>query len=91
MATTAVLPSQSGMSLSIEDDLDARVDGLLQLVLDVRAGRGDGDRLDALGDHRLDRGDLALVVGAALALGEDDLGVRVVLRPTSLAASTMVS
>ena len=67
------------------------VDGLLQRVLHVRAGRRDRDRLHPLGHHRLDGGDLALVVGAALALGEDELDLGMVVVPLLRAASTMVS
>ena len=78
VATTEVLPSQSGMSLSISTTGNPGVDSLLQLFGDVRAGGRDRDRVHVLRDHRLDRGDDPFVVGAALALGEDDFGPRLV-------------
>ena len=40
-----------------------------------------GDALHALRDHRLDGRDLAFIVGAALALGEDHLDVGMIRRP----------
>ena len=59
-----------------QDDLDARLDRLVERGRHGRARRRDGDALDALGDHVLDRGDLAGVVGAALAAGVDDARAR---------------
>ena len=90
VATSDVLPSQPGNVVVDEDHLDATVDSLLQRVLHVGARRRDDDRLHALGDHRLDRGDLTLVVGAAGALGEDQLDLGWSLFHV-FAASTIVS
>ena len=74
VATTEVLPSQSGMSLS------TRITTIPASTAFCRSSCTFGlvgvidDRVDLLGHERLDGSDLALVVGAALALRVENLG-----------------
>ena len=64
-----------------QDDLDALLDGLVERLAHGRARGRDGDALDALRDHVLDRRDLTRVVRGALALGERDRRARMRLVP----------
>ena len=68
VATTDVLPFHDGMSLSISTTLTPCFLGLVERRHHRCAGRRDRNALHTLGDHVLDRRDLAGIVGAALAL-----------------------
>ena len=64
-----------------EDDLHPCLDRLVERRRHGWARRRDGNALDSLSDHVLDRRDLARVVRPALATGVDDLRARGCLVP----------
>ena len=81
VATTDDLPSQSGMSLSTSTTLIPLSTAFCSSPLTFGLVGVMAIAFTPCDDHGLDERDLAFVVGAALALAEDDLDVGVVLVP----------